>query len=121
MKGNKVTVKPIHDVGEFLTTFKIDEEFSVINSWKGNPAGVTTLRLLGFYTYDNADSSLHGAWKARVRNESTNYEYDTFVGDLVNNLHGCFANRSDADQELLKRLITAVNEKQGCKRICCSY
>jgi hypothetical protein len=114
MKGNKVTVKPIHDVDEFITTFKVGEEFSVIDSWKGNPHGVTTLTILGFFTYDRPESSLHGNWKARVRNEASNYEYDTFVGDLVNNLHGCFANRSDAEQELLKRLVTAVNEKHSC-------
>jgi hypothetical protein len=105
--------KPIHDVDEFLSVFKVGDEFSVINSLNGNPHSVSTLKIRGFLTHDNSKSSLHGAWKVKVYDEPRDFVYETFIGDLVNNLHGCFRYRSYANRELENRLYRIQEPKNN--------
>lgn len=97
----------IHDVQEFINTFKVGDEFYVINSWKGKPHSVSVHKIEQIFTYDqHPDSTLYGAWKVRVRNAPDGHSYpdNRFVGDLVNKLHGCFVSQNDALKEFTQRL-----------------
>jgi hypothetical protein len=97
-----VTTKPIHSVDEFLSTFKVGDEFTVINSWKGEPHSISTHKIRAIMTLDDPENSMHGSWKVRLEHDTFNDQ--RFISDLVNNLHGCFVKPEDAVTEFVRRV-----------------
>lgn len=116
---NRMLRMPIHTEVKFLATFKVGDTFWHIESMSGRPRGIKEEIL---YAYADYEFNFHKIYKlailspeaaaivalnpTKVYSPSSNhapYPYQ-FVSDLVNQSHGAFTCKADAEAEMARRI-----------------
>ncbi|MEX2411306.1 MAG: hypothetical protein WD607_08060 [Candidatus Paceibacterota bacterium] len=96
----------IHSMEEFLEEFLVGDVFYTISSLLGKPRGVEgPIRILSFYrtAIEPGSSYLVMNTRKKSMDSFSLFEEEKFVSDMLNEFHGVFCNRKDAERELKRR------------------
>jgi len=90
----------IHSVEEFLQTFGVGDAFYYTHGCYGRHDTVTGPCIIVRIYKDEVKV---GEWMNRLELIGPQYISDMFVSDLVNESHGCFTNRAEAEVYMIAR------------------